>query len=391
MVQFFWRISGRGQLKQGRELPVKKLLRGWGLLALCLLVPGLGQAAQPVRLVIEDNAGLFSEKARESARQQLSALTAKVDREVHLKTYSELSPDLQAKMATAGNDAAKKAQVWSEFTSSHLRGERGVVILIVKKPGHVDVKADKAMTQAGFEQSRSRKVREVLVKGLDDASRVKEEPARQDKFDDALALVTTELRQSLPLEKAKAAVNPIIANLQRPPAVKKEAEENNLFFWIIVGLGGLLVVWLLVGLMRGLGRAMGGGGAGAGYGGGGGGPMGGGYGGGGGGGGGFMTNMLGGMFGAAAGMWMYNHFLGSGTPGASAGGLYGGDNATGGDEAGAGDFSGDNSSSGDFGDTASGGDAGGDWGGNADTGGSSDWGGGGDSGGGGGDWGGGGE
>ena len=43
-------------------------------------------AGRPVRLVIEDNAGLFSEGAKESARQRLSQVNAKVDREVHIKT-----------------------------------------------------------------------------------------------------------------------------------------------------------------------------------------------------------------------------------------------------------------------------------------------------------------
>lgn len=145
--------------------------------------------------------------------------------------------------------------------------------------------------------------------------------------------------------------------------------------WICLGLCVLLGIWVVVALIRALTGMGGGGGYGGGYGG----P---GYGGGGGG---FFSNFLGGMFGAAAGMWMYNSFFGGGShygSDMSAGGSYGGD--TGGSyDTGEGNV-----------DTGSEGAGGGDWGdsGGGDTGGGGDWGGGGgDFGGGGGDFGGGGD
>ena len=87
--------------------------------------------------------------------------------------------------------------------------------------------------------------------------------------------------------------------------------------WLIVIVIG---VWIFFALLRGIGRAFGGGGGmprggmpgggmpgggmpgGGGY----------GYGAGGGGGGGFMSGMLGGLFGAAAGNWLYDSFRGGG-------------------------------------------------------------------------------
>src|SRR5207248_4029772 len=96
--------------------------------------------------------------------------------------------------------------------------------------------------------------------------------------------------------------------------------------WVCHAVVGLLVVWLIIGIIRGVSNR---GAPGYGYGGGG-----GGYGGGGGGGGGFCSSLLGGMFGAAAGMWMYSHFFGGSTPtahggdsgaGAAGGGAAGGD------------------------------------------------------------------
>lgn len=156
--------------------------------------------------------------------------------------------------------------------------------------------------------------------------------------------------------------------------------------WICLGLCVLLGIWVVIALIRALTGTGGGGGYGGGYGG----P---GYGGGGGG---FFSSMLGGMFGAAAGMWMYNNFFGgSHASDMSAGGSYGGD--TGGTyDTGEGnvDTGSEGAGGGDWGDSG-GGDTGGggDWGdsGGGDVGGGGDWGGGGgDFGGGGGDFGGGG-
>src|SRR5205807_8678908 len=85
-------------------------------------------------------------------------------------------------------------------------------------------------------------------------------------------------------------------------AAKAEAaparKANPIWGWICLGIVVLLAIWLVVALIR----AFTGSGSG-GYGGGG-----GGYGGGGGGGG-FFPALMGGLFGAAAGMWMYDRFF----------------------------------------------------------------------------------
>src|SRR5262249_45521995 len=87
--------------------------------------------------------------------------------------------------------------------------------------------------------------------------------------------------------------------------------------YVCLGIAALVMVWVIFGLIRSAtGGARGGyAGGGPGYA--------GGPGFGGGGGGGFFSSLLGGMFGAAAGMWMYNHFFGGGTPSVGAGDLGG--------------------------------------------------------------------
>ncbi|MFQ3650773.1 MAG: hypothetical protein SNJ75_10600, partial [Gemmataceae bacterium] len=123
--------------------------------------------------------------------------------------------------------------------------------------------------------------------------------------------------------------------------------------WLCIGLMVLMGLWLVVGLIRAFSGV--GGQAGAAQ------P---------GGGGGFLSSLLGGLVGAAAGMYLYNSFFGSGTSSVF------GSSPTGDPNAGA-----DNSPQADGGGGDWGGDAGGgDWGGDA---GGGDWGG---DAGGGGDW-----
>ena len=93
-----------------------------------------------------------------------------------------------------------------------------------------------------------------------------------------------------------------------------------------------------------------------------------------GGGGGFLSSLVGGMFGAAAGMWMYDQFFSN----HGSNSAYGSDrnDVSGGDSGFTGQDSDYNSSGGDFGGSDSG-SSGGDWGGGGDSGGG-DSGGGGD-------------
>jgi hypothetical protein len=141
--------------------------------------------------------------------------------------------------------------------------------------------------------------------------------------------------------------------------------------WTLVGFG--IVAWIVFAVIRSISSMGRGGYPGAS---------------GGGGGGGFFSNMLGGLFGAAAGMYLYNSFFGHGNSAWGAG-PGGGDYGSSSDPN-AGDATA-TGGGGDYGDSGGDTGGGGDWGGGDAGGGGGDWGGGGgDFGGGGGDFGGGG-
>jgi uncharacterized protein len=310
-----------------------------GLCALFLMVSGV-HAASPVKLTIEDNASLFSETAREEAKAKLLRLSAAADRQVHIETYREL-PETQAKLlAEAKGDKAKTDAFWHDWTMAHVKGDRGLVVLINWNPGKVVVKADKAVTAAGFSNTAASDLRERLSKALGEAKKATNDVERKKLLDEALASGVSFIATTLPLERNRGAAGHTSTtgqeNARRPAMVAQEG-DNGILGYVCLGLVGLMAVWMVVGLMRGgsAGPSMA--------------PA---------GGGGFFSSLLGGMFGAAAGMWMYNSFFGSNSAFGSSSGW--GD-SSGGDESGAGDFSGGSESSGDF-DTG-GGDSGGDYGG----------------------------
>ena len=291
----------------------------FGLVALAALCAPAG-AASPVRLIIEDNAGLFSEGAREEAKAKLARLQASVNREVHIQTYKEL-PESQSKaLEAAKGDKTKVQGVWEGWASDHLRGERGLVVLINWEPGKVMVKADKAVTNAGYSNASAGELRERLIKSLGEAKKNNNEVDRKKLLDEALAGAVSLIATTLPLERGRAGA----------PAHLGGENDNGILGYVCLGLAGLMLVWLVVGLFRGamagpsMSPAMGGGG-------------------------GFFSSLLGGMFGAAAGMWMYNSFFGSNNVWGSGWGGYNAGWGSGGDEAGSGDFSDGSSSSGDFG------------------------------------------
>jgi len=129
-----------------------------------------------------------------------------------------------------------------------------------------------------------------------------------------------------------------------PPPAKPAGAESSMLRWIVIAVGVFGGVWLLMAVMRAMSGGSGGGGAGS-------------MGGAGvGGGGGFMTSLLGGLFGAAVGNWMYDSFFRGSGGGWGASDAYGADPSTGNESAGE-DF-GDDTPGGDF-DGSGGGDFGG--------------------------------
>ena len=205
-------------------------------------------------------------------------------------------------------------------------------MLICKNAGHLEIVLDKSIREHGFTFAD----RDLLAKQM--LGLLKEK-----RYDAALAeavnFVDSRLRAAGAVRRPPCRPSRIPAARRTPPRARRS------WAGICFGVAALVGIWLVMAVVRmlfGGGRGYGPGGPGSGgYG-----P--GGYGGGGGGG--FLSSMLGGMFGAAAGNSIYDSFRGGGRGGGSwgGGGMTSGDSGSSPDS-GAGDFSGDPGGGGDFG------------------------------------------
>ncbi|MSR30615.1 MAG: TPM domain-containing protein [Gemmataceae bacterium] len=346
-------------------------------LAACLWLAPLARAEFRA---VQDQAGFFSANAVSEANRRIADIERKFKKDLVVETFAEPAKEFFKDVNHADKGAMNKAyQNWARQRATELK-VNGIFVVITKKPGHVQVAIGNSTSLGAFNQTKR-----------DELSHLITERFSQKKFDEALlegvnfVLTTFEGRTARKAVAAPVPTQP--ADQQVPTQSGDQQGQFSMMGWlcplvIIVG-----VVWLVIGLFR----SMAGGGAGAGAGGGG---MAPGYGGGGGGG--FFSSLMGGMFGAAAGMWMYSHFMGGNSPSA-----WGGDQSSLGSSGGPADTD-YTSSGGDFdsGDAGAGGDAGGGggwfggggddgggggggWFGGGGDGGGGDFGGGGDGGGGG--------
>jgi uncharacterized membrane protein YgcG len=296
---------------------------------------------------IQDDGAFFSEFAKVNATGTIKDVASRLHKDIAVQTFATVPEDMKATVLLADKAATNRGfSQWGEQLA-RAKGLNGVLIMLVKQPAHLQVIVGTDTQRQAFTLLD----RETLVKRMI-------EQLRQKKNDDALIdgvnFIATTMKSH---HSGNAAAL----------GSKAHAVQQGGTSWLTTIV---IVMAIFVGfnLIRSLFRGMSGGGSGVGAGGGMGQPM-------GGGGGGFFQNMLGGMFGAAAGMWMYDQFAGTHSSAASApltdtthsdDGSYTGTDT-------------DYSSSGDsFGNDSGGGDSGG-----------GDFGGGGDSGGGGGDFGGG--
>lgn len=315
----------------------------------CLVSPTL--AIEPE---VRDSARIFTSRGVSDANQILRDIkkTSKVD--VVVETFDGIPSDRQQEAKSQNIDTF--VTNWAKDRARTI-GVKGIYVLICRNPNKlaaIDNLVDRQFSDSNLREMRGRMIEQFKDK----------------KWDDGLLMGLRYARDTLGQQIRKTTTTAAPTSNNRNSAAPAD-EGGWSWMGILLAVGaGLLVLWLVVGLFR----AFTGGGAGAGGG--------GGYGGGGGGGGGgFMTSMLGGLFGAAAGMWLYNSFFSPPHTPPMGGGDYSGGNAgpeTTGDYSGGTDDIG-GSSGGDY--SGGGGDwgggGGGDWGGGGDVGGGGDWGGGG--------------
>lgn len=289
---------------------------------------------------VRDEAKVFSPDAVGKANEMIRRMFTDHKKELLVETLAAIpsvdkgGPDLK------NNSATRK---WiDEYALGRFKANSvdGVYLLLIQEPRKYQFEIGTKTQQKAFTTANRLEAEKLIIPLL-----------KEKKMDEALLALVSFVNEKY-TEHHQPAGN---RNRGAQPVVAQQGENNPILGYLCLGalvLGGIMLV---MGLIRGFSGMGGGGGMGGpGY---------------GGGGGGFFSNFLGGMFGAAAGMWMYDSFFG-----------HGGSHAWG-----AGN---DNSSSwggsGNDRDTDASG-SGGDWGGSDSSSSGGDWGGGG-----GGDWGGGG-
>lgn len=329
---------------------------------------------------VRDEAHFFSADAVSQANDRIKEIKQRFKKDLLIETVRQV-PESKKDDANS-SDEKVKGRFFTNWAIERAKAEgvNGIYVLITREPGHIEVVVGN-QTQAVFSKEERHRLSQLLLTHF-----------RQKDYDDGLNAAVKDVRSVLLANgTANRTITPAPANHNRPaaPGGRPAVAGGSGLRWLGIGLAVLLGVWFVSAVLRAFSgnqpRP-----AGAGFGGPGpmGSPYGGGYGGYGGygtGGGGFFSSLMGGLFGAAAGNWLYDQFSGGHSQFGGYSPMGGAPtigstpdrpdtdySAEGGDfdqaeanDGGGGGFSDDNSSwgGGDFG-----GDSGGDFGGGGDTG-----------------------
>ncbi len=231
---------------------------------------------------LRDNGNFFSKQAKAEATRNINELGKRFKKELVIETYAEIPSDLKL-----GVDLENKAafnRLFEQWVTRQAKQQavNGIFILLTKVPAHLHVVVGNETQKRSF----TLKDREALVKGMLANLRNKQNDAALLGAVDFVAVTMKEHSVSR-------------SNSSSRGQVPSETEAKSPLSWLVPVLIGLVVVWIGIALVKALLRT-GGGGSNAG-----GGMMPSGLGGGG-----FFSSLLGGVFGAAAGMWLYDQFSG---------------------------------------------------------------------------------
>lgn len=296
---------------------------------------------------VRDDGNFFKPDAVRKANEIIKQIKDRHGKDLVIETYKEIPQDRKGDYRDES-----KAKFFDEWAQSRARSleVNGVYVLICKDPSYLEVEVGNETRKKAFTTENRNHLRDLLLKRF-----------KAKEYDQGLIEGATYVRDTLDQNLGKKE--------ERKEERRQEAGGgwlSGIGGWICLALVVGLCVWVGIALIRALSGWGGGYAGGPGY-----------------GGGGFFSSMLGGLFGAAAGMWLYSTFFG-GPGGWGSSSAYGSDSGGAGADDGSGagaqdtDYSG---SGGDFG--TDGGGGGGDFG---DAGGGGGDFGGGDIGGGGGDF-----
>jgi uncharacterized protein len=374
--------------------PLRRTRQAVAAVALLLAAsPALARLVAEVR----DDARMFKPETVKEADAIIKAIKHDHSLDLLVETFPGIPEEKKAAWQKAKDDKEKKRHFFAEWGRERFREAEvnGISLLVTKDPGHLQIEVGSESLRKAFTLKNRDHLEEVMLGHF-----------KEKEFDSGLLegvrYVRKAIDENLGTKRGAGAGVPAAPPAGHPaPGVDDHPSPfSGLWGWLCIGLLVVAGIWVLFAVIRrlsGAGRSYGpagpGGYAAPGYG-----------GGSGGGGGGFLTSMLGGLFGGAAGSWVYDRFFrgdsghvashGGGTdygadPYAASGqprdtdatgtgGDFGDDgggggDATGGDTGGGGgDFGGDTGGGGgDFGGDTGGGDFGG--GGGGDTGGGGDF------------------
>ena len=339
-------------------------------LAALVALPAMAALVAEVR----DDAGFFKPEAIAKANLIVKSIKNQYKHDLLIETYKTVPADQADEFKKL--DKEGRSRFYSDWALRRARATEvnGVYVLINKEPGHIEIAVGNETKKKAFTVANRDHLDELLLARFRKAAGLKDDSEEKQKiYDQALLDAVNYVQDTFKANLGRASVDPAPGQVAHPinvaePHPNRINERHTDNSWgiggyLCIGLVALLAIWVVVGLVRS-------------FSGGGGGMGGGGYGGVGGGG--FFSSLIGGMFGAAAGMWLYDSFF----RGGFGGGGWGGSSAYGANP--------DSGSSPQDTDYSAGGGGDVDGGGGGDTGGGGDFGGGGDTGGGGGDFGGGG-
>jgi uncharacterized membrane protein YgcG len=274
----------------------KRTLAAVALLAL------LGSAGRVHALTAEvrDEAGFFKPQTVAQANEVIKEIKQRYKKDLLVDTVRHV-PEGKRREATSP-DTDVKARFFADWAIGRAReeGVNGIYVLITREPGHVEVVVGNH-TRTVFPDEDRRHLEHILLAHF-----------REKEYDEGLLEAVRYVRSALANEpRSGGAATP--AGAEHPGLRGADGAGWSLWHWLGLGLVVLLGVWLLSAVIRALT------GAGAQ-------PAPGGYTGPGGpagygpasGGGGFFSSLLGSMFGAAAGSWLYDRFLGGQSAAAAA-------------------------------------------------------------------------
>lgn len=247
----------------------------------------LGTAGARAAGGIQDDGAFFSEFARVNATGTINDVSTRLHKDITVQTFASVPEDI--KSTVLQSDKAATNRGFTQWAEQLARSKKvnGVFIMLVKEPAHLQVVVGTDTQRQAFTLSdRATLVQRMLGQ------------LKQKKNDDALIDAVNFISTTMNSHRGGVATS---------FGSKTHAAQQGGSSWLSV-IVIVVLIWLGFSLIRGLFRAMSGGGGGVNN-------MGqpnGGVGGGGG----FLQNMMGSMFGAAAGMWMYDHFMGSHSYGA---------------------------------------------------------------------------